>query len=121
MSHFIRAGSQLDAAAQRRHATQYLRVPASFGAMQVGSNEQADSAESRDTSSQSAATSCAVVARSSSGGDGDFDDDAPQCILRIPMLPSDVSYACSLNPNEDRYAVTVTFIVDEEVDCTWQP
>ena len=31
------------------------------------------------------------------------------------MLPPDVSEACSLNPNVDRYAVTVVFVVDEEV------
>ena len=41
--------------------------------------------------------------------------EEPQCILRIPMLPPDLSYACSLNPNEDRYAVTVLFTVNEEV------
>ena len=42
-------------------------------------------------------------------------DDVPQRVARIPMLPPDVSRACSLNPGEDRYAVTVIFVVDAEV------
>ena len=85
VSHFVREGTSLDAAASRRHATLYLHVPASFG---------------KPTHAPAATSPL-------------------QDILRIPMLPPDVSDACSLNPNVDRYAVTVIFKVNDEVNSRW--
>ena len=102
VSHFVTEGSSLDVAASRRHATQYLRVPASFG---------------KPTKSQQAVSAVsAALQKLSLDVAGPAGDDTVQSIMRIPMLPPDVSEICSLNPNVDRYAVTVIFTVNEEVD-----
>lgn len=111
MSHFVPEGSRLDIGASHRHATQYLRVPSTFVKttqppeplsdvaislenLSLDSNERADMADG---------SVCSAAA------------DAPQSIMRIPMLPADVSEVCSLNPNVDRYAVSVLFTVNAEV------
>jgi exoribonuclease II len=101
VSRFVTEGSSLDVAASRRHATQYLRVPASFG-------RHAPSLEPVSAAS-------AALGQLSLDAAGPAGDDAAQSIMRIPMLPPDVSEICSLNPNVDRYAVTVIFTVNEEV------
>ena len=116
MSHFVHPGSDLDAAAQRRHSTQYMRVPASFGRpASPACDEQSTPAASAPLHPAAPTTVVDATAAngsvSSDGGGG----SPPQCIMRIPVLPPDISNACSLNPNEDRYAVTVTFTVNQEV------
>jgi hypothetical protein len=101
VAHVVREGSHLDEAAKRRHATEYLRVPASFAAgsqAQRGENPCCTGSASSTSSSSPGGADESVAFGSSGNGE-------PHCILRIPMLPPDVSRACSLNPNEDRYAV----------------
>jgi hypothetical protein len=114
VSRFVAKGSHLDACASCRHATQYLLVPSSFGkpAQSLTDVEAASVAVENLSlgavgSRSSAAAAAESIARAS--------DDVPQRVARIPMLPPDVSRACSLNPGEDRYAVTVIFVVDAEV------
>jgi hypothetical protein len=93
-----------------------MRVPASFGRPELPTCDE------KSTPAASAAldpaTSTSVVDAGAASGSISSDDSKgspPQCIMRIPMLPPDISNTCSLNPNEDRYAVTVTFTVNQEV------
>ena len=117
VSRFVPEASPLDGAASQRHATQYLRVPSTFGQQPCDNTPAA---------APPAASNLVAIAApiSGSGAEGSVCYSSQQ-ILRIPMLPPDVSEACSLNPNVDRYAVTVVFVVSEEVQkcicwtCFW--
>ena len=116
VSHFVREGTSLDNAASRRHATQYLHVPASFG--------KPTHALGKQTPVLASAVADLLDADGGTGSSGTSSTCSVgvsplQHILRIPMLPSDVSDACSLNPNVDRYAVTVIFKVNDEVNSRW--
>jgi hypothetical protein len=104
VSHFVSEGSALDIAASRRHATQYLFVPATFG-------QQTHTAEPVSRTAKCVTVPPGVDESNCSSVEG----SPPQDIMRIPMLPPSLSEACSLNPNVDRCAVTVLFVVDQEV------
>ncbi len=112
MSHFVPEGSRLDVGASHRHATQYLRVPSSF----VNVTQPPEPALSAvSISLENLSLDSNARADIADGNVCRAAADAPQSIMRIPMLPADVSEVCSLNPNVDRYAVSVIFTVNEEV------